>query len=108
MPWLRLSVKCSWTREVSIFLYKYQFFDKALIRTLRYIPSNLCNLIRTLVGNKIVDRRCFDYTFIVDIIDLTPGFNGLVKDNCKARRETFRFYDLVRLILELWLYLLND
>ena len=34
------------------------------------------------------------------ILDLTPGFNGLRKDNCKTRRETFKFSYLVRLILE--------
>ena len=26
------------------------------------------------------------------IIDLTPGFNGLVKDNCKTRWEKFKFW----------------
>ena len=31
---------------------------------------------------------------------LTPGFNGLGKYNCKARRETFKFWDLVHYILE--------
>ena len=65
----------------------------------------------TLVGNKIVDytccwstacRRCFNYIFIHD---LTPGFNGLGKDNCKKRWETFRFWDLVWLILEVWQYI---
>ena len=57
------------------------------------------NIIRTLVGNKIVDhadRRCYNYIFI---LDLTPGFNGLGKDNCKTRRETFQCSDLVRIIL---------
>ena len=56
--------------------------------------------MRTLVGNKIVDhsdvvgniacRRCSNYIFI---LDLTPGFNGLGKDNCKTRRETFKHWD---------------
>ena len=34
------------------------------------------------------------------ILDLTPGFNWLGKDNCKTRRGKFKFCDLVRLILE--------
>ena len=52
----------------------------------------------------IACRRCSNYIFI---LDLTPGFNGLGKDNYKTRRETFRFssWDLVRLILEIWRYL---
>ena len=36
------------------------------------------------------------------LLNLTCGFNGLGKDNCKTRRETFMFGDWVRLILENW------
>ena len=42
--------------------------------------------------------RCSNYIFI---IDLTPGFNGLGKDNWKTRREIFKLCDLVRLILDI-------
>ena len=45
--------------------------------------------------------RCSNYIFI---LDFTPGFNGLGKDNFKKRREPFKFWDLVRLILEIWRY----
>ena len=45
---------------------------------------------------------CPNYIFIVG---LTPGFNTLRKDNCKPRRETFKFWDSVRFILETWQYL---
>ena len=41
---------------------------------------------------KIACRRCSGYIFI---LDLTPGFNGLGKGNCKTRRKTFKFWDLV-------------
>ena len=61
------------------------------------------------LGNKIVDvlrctwsiacRRCSDYIFI---LELTPDFNGFGKDNCKMRQETFKFWGLVHLILEVW------
>ena len=43
-------------------------------------------------------RRCSIYIFI---LDLTPGFNGVGKDNCKTRRKTFKFWDLVWRILEI-------
>ena len=66
------------------------------------------NISRILVGNKIVDnsdvsadRRCSNYIFI---LNLTTGFNGLGKDHCKGRQETFKFGDLVRLILEVLRY----
>ena len=50
----------------------------------------------------IACRRCSNYIFILDLI---PGCIGLGKDNCTTRRETFKFSDWVRLILEtLWLH----
>ena len=46
-------------------------------------------------------RRCSNYIFI---LDLTPGFTGLGEDNCTTR-ETSKFGDLVRLILEIYGYI---
>ena len=40
-------------------------------------------------------RRCSNYIFI---LDLTPRFNGLDKDNCNTRRESFKFWDLMCLL----------
>ena len=45
----------------------------------------------------IVCRHCSNYIFI---LNLTPGFNGLGKDNYKMRWEAFKFWDLVHLILK--------
>ena len=42
--------------------------------------------------------RCSKYIFIPD---LTPGFNRLGKDNCKIKRETFKFWDLM-FTLDVW------
>ena len=42
-------------------------------------------------------RHCSNYIFI---LDLTPGFNGLDKDNCRTRQESFQCCYLVHLILE--------
>ena len=50
----------------------------------------------------IACRRCSNCIFI---INLTPGFNIMGKDNCKTRPETFMFGDWVRLILENWRYM---
>ena len=46
-------------------------------------------------------RRCSNYIFI---LHSTLGFNILRKDNCKPRRETFKFWNLVRLISEILRY----
>ena len=50
----------------------------------------------------IACRRCSNYIFI---LNLTPGFNGLGKYNYKMRREAFKFWDCVQLILETVRYL---
>ena len=46
----------------------------------------------------IACRRCSNYIFI---LDLTPDFKGLAKDDFKTRWESFKFWDLVLLILEI-------
>ena len=50
----------------------------------------------------IACRRCSNYIFI---LNLTPGFNGLGKDNYKMRQAAFKFWDWVRLILETLRYI---
>ena len=47
-------------------------------------------------------RRCSNYIFI---LNLTPGFNGLGKDNYKMTWKAFKFWDLEHLILETLWYL---
>ena len=39
------------------------------------------------------------------ILYLTPEFHKLSKDNCKTRRGSFKFWHLVRLILEILRYI---
>ena len=55
------------------------------------------NISRTLVGNEIVNHS--------DVVG-AAGFNGLGKDNCKARREILMFDHWMRLILDNWRYYL--
>ena len=50
----------------------------------------------------IACRRCSNCIFV---LNLTPGFNGLDKYNYKMRREAFKFWDLVRVILETLRYI---
>ena len=65
-----------------------------------YIVSNLGNDCPP----NMACRCCSNYIFILNLI---RGFNRLGRDNCKTRRETFEFWDLVRLILEIWGYMRN-
>ena len=66
------------------------------------------NISHILEGNKIIDHPDEVGASPVSaapifILNLTPGFSGLGRDNCKTRRESFKFGDLVHLILEvLW------
>ena len=50
----------------------------------------------------IACRRCSNY---IVLLHWTLGFNILRKDNFKLRRETLKFWDLVRLIIELLQYI---
>ena len=75
--------------------------------THRYLYAYLktFNISRTLVGNTNVDNSEVVGaspvgTAPIFILNLTPGFNGLSEDNCKRIQETFKCWDLVRLILE--------
>ena len=52
----------------------------------------------------IACRRCSNHIRIFTL-DLTPGFNGLDKDNCKTRRESSKFWDVMHLILEILRYM---
>ena len=84
-----------------------------------YLHPMFCNyrktydIRRTLVGNNIVDHS--DVVGVPPVSAapttssfstyLTPGFNRLGKDKCKTRRETYKFWELVQLILEILRYL---
>ena len=104
--------------EASCARFEEIVLDKALTCSVLQVGSvqiwifstNYCqtsNISCTLVGNKIVDhsdvvgRRCSNYIFI---LDLTHGFNGLGKGNCKMKWEIFSFWDLVCLVIEVWQY----
>ena len=63
--------------------------------------SQTSDITRTLVVNRIVDH-CRGFSNHIFILDLTPGFNVLGKTNCKMRRQTFDFSDVLHLILEVW------
>ena len=61
------------------------------------------NIRRTWVGNEIVGHSDVVGASPVFILHWKFGFNILCEDNCKPSRETFKFWDLVQLILEiLW------
>ena len=49
--------------------------------------------------SSIASRSCSNYIFIRG---LTLGVNKLCKDNCKTSRNTFKFRDLMRLVLAVW------
>ena len=58
---------------------------------------------RTLTDNKIIDHS--DVVGLLPVgaapttsFGLIPAFNRLRNYNCNTRRETFKFWDLVRLI----------
>ena len=87
------------------------FIDQVENSNVRCIYKNypkISNINYTLVGNKLVDHSDVVGASPVGtaptdifILDLTPGFSGIGRDNCKTRWESFEFCDLVQLILEI-------
>ena len=69
----------------------------------------ISNIRHTFIGNEIVDHSDVVGASPVGAAPTTSSFStkhiasmNLDKDNCKTRRETFKFWDLVQLILETW------
>ena len=94
--------------QKSSVLYCYSFMRTPLQKMMHWNNyRQISNIRRTLIGNKIVDHSDVVGTSPVGAAPTTfslsaqhHGFNGLGKDRCKTRLETFRFWYLVRLILE--------
>ena len=70
------------------------------------------NIRRTFADNRIIDHSDVVGAAPVGAASttssfstLTPGFNGLSRDNGKTRRESFKTLDLERYILENWRYI---
>ena len=88
---------------------QYKHLKKDEISQYNMMPCNyrqIYNISHMLICNKIVDHSGVigtarsNYIFV-----LTPDFNRLHRDNCKTRQETFKFCDLVQLILEILWYM---
>ena len=83
-----LSMDQSWLHIISSNLwYKIQFNKQLMLISCSW---------------SITCQRCSNKIFI---LNLTPGFNILCKDNCKMRWETFKFGDLVsyiRILTVVW------
>ena len=74
--------------------------------SLKYVPyglvDNMSSLVQIMAWRQAGNcQRCSSYIFIL----LNISFNVLGKDNCKMRRETFKFGNLVQLILEVLPYM---
>ena len=56
--------------------------------------------------NKVIDYldviEASPVSHCIFILDLTPDFNGVGENNCNTRRKKFKFWNLLRLILEIW------
>ena len=60
-----------------------------------------CNCCLLRCSRSIACRRCSSYIFI---LDLTPGCNGLAKTTVRLEGKPFKFWDVLRFILEAWRY----
>ena len=86
-------------------------FEPMLSASQRYRKTS--NISRTLIGNKMVDHSDVVGASPVGAAPTTSSFSTwqlasrkFCKDSRKTVRESFKCWDLVRLILETWRYLL--
>ena len=81
-----------WAPDVTMFMWRHCNCELDLLMSVKQSTTAHVAILRGKVPSNL-------------ILDLTPGFIGLGKDNCKTRRETFKFDDLVRLILDILRYM---
>ena len=81
----------------TIVIYRHYSIHTKLSELGRFISTyhETSNISRTIISNKIVDHSDVVGAWPVGVVpthtsifDLTTGFNGLGKDNCKTRGET--------------------
>ena len=87
--------------------WKQIFFSKRVTMTVaanvyRKMCHQTSNISRTLVGNKIVDHSDVGVTPTTSSFSAKHLASMDWQNNGKTRRWTFRFWDLVRLILNVW------
>ena len=68
-----------------------------------HLPSNL----KIVDHSDVVGASPVGAAPTTSSFSINNGFDRLGKDNCKTTRETFKFWDLVGIILESWRYKLD-
>ena len=96
--WWRI-IHTSCACSISVYIYIYIYTPSSLWYKTHLSGQLNCWSLRC--SWSIACRRCSNYILIIDLI---PVFNGLSRDNGKTRQESFKFWDLVRLILEILRY----
>ena len=103
----------NWNIERRSNIISIKLYIQDIIECISKAYRKTSNISRTLERNKIVDNSdvvgaspvgAAPTTSSIFTLNLTPGFNGLSEDNCKGMQETFKFGDLVRLILQVLRY----
>ena len=99
-----LRAAVAWDSERAPDFFEGNTNDVQSGQSFEYYPQT-SKIRHALVGNELVDHSDINGALPVGdapifILNLTLGFNRLRKNNCKTRQETFKFWDLVQLILE--------
>ena len=112
-----ITIKFSWPVHISssifllmVCLCRQKRSGHAEVFYVRSTYRQTANIWRTLGGNSDVDHWDVFGASPVGAAPTTSsfstGYDGLSKDNCMAIRVTFKFRDLMRLILEVWRYII--
>ena len=91
-----------WPIKILISNNFMQIWSSDEVHMCYHLLSNCNNSLQVKLFTLFFDWITIITLNYIFILDLTPGFNGLSKDNCKTRQEKFKFWGLVRLVLEVF------
>ena len=110
--WLISIKRKQWYRQTSyrtctvvgiLVLLQLHLHGKFRSTEITTISSNsVHNWYKGIFGDGIYIFDVCEFAITINL-NLIPGFNGLYRDRWKNRRGIFKCWDLVRLILEVWL-----
>ena len=98
--------------QINIYIYIY-IYGTALTKV-SIFPFTIQSGFHVVVSGFILSKmliaemkleHCLLALLQLHLLDLTLGFNWLDKDNCKTRRETFKFWNFVFYIRSLTIYI---
>ena len=99
LKWIRYAFTSTNATIIMMIAFKIIFLPMNVTRLIILMHRQTSNISRTIACNEIIDHSdvvgASPDGVVPTTFNLTTGFNGLDKGDCKTRRETLKFWDLV-------------